>query len=75
MADYDGRTALHLACVENHPVCVRFLLETCQVAGWAMALPPQVDLEVEDRWGRTLLQDATRSNHPRWPGHRAPGPG
>lgn len=54
MGDYDGRTALHLACVENHPACVKYLIETCKV-----------DLDVEDRWGNTPLQDAVRCNHPR----------
>ena len=34
MAYYDGRTALHLACVENHPACVKYLVNACQV-GWA----------------------------------------
>ena len=39
MADYDNRTALHLACAENHPACVKFLIETCKV-----------DVDVQDRW-------------------------
>ena len=42
MGDYDGRTALHLACVENHPACVKYLIDACQV-GWpgrAMEPPP-----------------------------------
>ena len=30
-ADYDGRTALHLACVENHPDIVNYLLNECHV--------------------------------------------
>ena len=25
------RTALHLACSENHPACVKYLIETCKV--------------------------------------------
>ena len=33
-ADYDGRTALHLAAAEGHQHCLRFLLHTAQ-------LPPQ----------------------------------
>ena len=38
MGDYDNRTALHLACAENHLACVKFLIETCRV-----------DVEVQDR--------------------------
>ena len=54
MGDYDNRTALHLACAENHISCVKFLIETCKV-----------DLTVQDRWGSTPLQEAHRFNHTR----------
>ena len=29
--DYDGRSALHIACAEGHLDCVQFLLERCKV--------------------------------------------
>ena len=32
LADYDGRTALHLAAAEGHENIVRFLLEKCDVS-------------------------------------------
>jgi len=31
LADYDGRTAIHLAAAEGHDSIVRFLLEKCKV--------------------------------------------
>jgi len=49
MGDYDNRTALHLSCAENHLACVKFLIETCKV-----------EINVEDRWGNTPLQEAQR---------------
>jgi len=54
MGDYDNRTALHLACAENHPACVKFLIETCKV-----------DIDVQDRWGSTPLQECQRFHKPR----------
>ena len=45
-ADYDGRTALHLAAAEGHLEAVQFLLAR------------GVDVNATDRWGRTPLDDA-----------------
>ena len=38
-ANYDGRTALHLAAAEGHASCVKFLVETCKLSPLA-----------KDRW-------------------------
>lgn len=50
-ADYDSRTALHIACAEGHEEVVRVLLK-------AGAKP-----ESKDRWGGTALTDALRNGH------------
>lgn len=50
-ADYDGRTALHLAAAEGHPLAVEFLIER------------GVPLFPKDRWGGTPLDDARRHGH------------
>lgn len=50
-ADYDGRTALHLAAAEGHRDAVEFLLSR------------GVDPMPVDRWGGTPLDDANRSGH------------
>jgi len=46
--DYDGRTALHLACAEGHITLVQKLLEF------------KADIHALDRFGQTPLQDAYR---------------
>ncbi len=30
-SNYDGRTALHVACAEGHLACVKFLIESCDL--------------------------------------------
>lgn len=50
-ADYDGRTALHLAASEGHLDIVQFLIEQ------------NVCLNPVDRWGGTPIQDALRHGH------------
>ncbi len=50
-ADYDGRTALHLAAAENHLEVVRYL-----IAHGART-------QAKDRWGGTPVTDAKRAGH------------
>lgn len=50
-ADYDGRTALHLAASEGHTAVVSYLLEK------------RVNPGLVDRWGGTPKSDAERGGH------------
>ena len=50
-ADYDGRTALHLAASCNHPRLVKYLISK------------NVDTSMKDRWGNTALDDALREQN------------
>ncbi|XP_044257608.1 glutaminase kidney isoform, mitochondrial isoform X1 [Tribolium madens] len=52
LADYDGRTALHLAAAEGHIHCVNFLLQQCNVQH-----------DIKDRWGRSPLDEALTFGH------------
>lgn len=52
LADYDGRTALHLCAAEGHVKCVEFLVKQCNVP-----------YDVRDRWGRTPLEEAIAFGH------------
>ncbi|MEM6725873.1 MAG: glutaminase, partial [Bacteroidota bacterium] len=51
IADYDGRTALHLAAAENQKEALAFLIDQ------------GVDLQPKDRWGGTPLSEAERVGH------------
>lgn len=53
LADYDGRTALHIAAAEGHLDFIRFLLEHCEV----------VDIDAKDRWGKSPLDEAESFGH------------
>lgn len=52
LADYDGRTALHLAAAEGHMDCIEFLLEQCNVPH-----------DPKDRWGNMPIDEAETFGH------------
>ncbi len=51
LADYDGRTPLHLAAAEGQVEVIKFLIEL------------EVDLQPTDRWGGTPIDDAEKGGH------------
>lgn len=50
-ADYDGRTAMHLAASEGHLHIIEYMIQQ------------KVNLAPLDRWGGTPIQDALRHGH------------
>jgi len=50
-ADYDGRTAMHLAACEGQVEAITYLLSVCS------------EREPKDRWGNSPLDDARREGH------------
>ena len=50
-ADYDGRTALHLAASEGHSNVVEYLINH------------NAQINAKDRWGNTSLDDAKRAGN------------
>jgi glutaminase len=56
-ADYDKRTALHLAATEGQKTCLQFLVDCC--ANMPAAEKLKI-INAEDRWHGTPLDDAER---------------
>jgi len=50
-ADYDHRTAMHLACSEGYMDMVRFLVDN------------NANINVQDRWGNTPCDEAVYGKH------------
>jgi len=57
--DYDGRSALHLACCEGNFEIAQFLIDTMIETGHVG------DAFFKDRFGRTPLQEAKEAGHPK----------
>ena len=57
MADYDKRTALHLAASEGKYDVVKYLVDYCKKYGMYEYI------DFKDRWNRTALDDAKTGNH------------
>jgi ankyrin repeat protein len=47
--DYDGRTAMHKACLEGNHKCVEVLIQN------------YADVNIKDRWGQVTLKLSTKS--------------
>ena len=52
-ADYDGRTAIHLACANNQLLVLNYLINHAS----------EMDISVQDNWGYTPLFDACINSH------------
>ena len=72
IANYDGRTALHLAASEGHSSCVKFLVEVCHLSPLAKDRYANKLIYIHstfiqncyfNRWGFCPLVEAERFQH------------